>query len=115
MSLLLSLLLLLSPVKIEHGRFNILKDGKKIGTDEFTVTMRGANYVIEGKATIGDLTISSKMELSDKLVPISYEVSNPEGTIRVNVASPVSELRTVVGGQTSSADFRFPDGAVILD
>ena len=115
MNVLLSLLLLLAPVKIEHERFNIIKDGKKIGTDEFTVARRESDYTIEGKITIGDLTISSQMELNEKLIPISYEASSREGTIRVKVASPLSELQTVVGGQTSSADFRFPDGGVILD
>src|SRR5262245_61882991 len=98
MTLLLSFLLLLAPVKMEHGRFNIVKDGKKIGTDEFTVSKNGAKYTIEGKATIGDLTLSSKMELDDKLVPTSYEVSNPEGILRVKVASPTSEMETIVGG-----------------
>jgi hypothetical protein len=114
MNLLLALLLL-APVKVEHGRFNILKDGNKIGTDEFTVSMTGSNYTINGTLTVGDLVISSRMELNEKLLPISYEVSNRDGKIRVNVASPTSELQTVVGGETSSADFRFPEGGVILD
>jgi len=115
MNLLLSFLLLLAPIKIEQARFNITKDGKKIGTDEFAITMRDGHYVMDGKATIGDLTISSKMELSDKLVPISYEVSSREGKIQVNVTPTISELKTVVNGDTSSADFRFPAGGVILD
>ncbi len=115
MSLLLSLLLLLAPIKAEQGRFNIVKDGRKIGTEEFAITLRGSHYVVEGKATIADVDISSKMELDEKLVPVSYEVSNREGKIRVNVTPPLSELQTVVGGQTSSADFRFPEGGVILD
>jgi hypothetical protein len=100
MSLLLSLLLLFTPVKIEHGRFNIVKDGRKIGAEEFTIVMRGSDYLIAGKATIGDVTISSKMELNNKLELISYEVTNQEGLIR---------------GESSSTDFRFPDGGVILD
>ncbi len=115
MNVLLSLVLLLAPVKIEHGRFNVIKDGKRIGTEEFSVTKQGAGYVIDGKTTLGDLTISSKMEMDDKLAPTSYEASSREGTMRVRVASPISELQTVVGGETSSADFRFPDGGVILD
>ncbi len=115
MNVLLSLVLLLAPVKIEHGRFNVIKDGKRIGTEEFSVTKQGVGYVIDAKTTIGDLTISSKMEMDDKLAPTSYEASSREGTMRVRVASPISELQTVVGGETSSADFRFPDGGVILD
>jgi hypothetical protein len=115
MSVLLSFLLLLAPIKIEHGRFNIVKDGRKIGTDEFTIVMRGSNYLIDGKATIGDVTLASKMELDSKLETVAYEVSNQQGRIRIKVASPVSELQTVVGGENSSTDFRFPEGGVILD
>src|SRR5262245_44650572 len=116
MTFLLSLLLLLAPpIKVENGRFNIVKDGKRIGSDELSVAMRGSHYVIDGRLTMGDFTITSKMELDEKLNPISYEVSNPEGKIQVNVQSPISELQTVVGGQKASADFRFPEGGVILD
>ena len=52
MNVLLSLVLLLAPVKIEHGRFNVFKDGKRIGTEEFSVMKQGAGYVIDGKTTI---------------------------------------------------------------
>ena len=115
MNVLLSFLLLVAPIKIEHGRFNIIKDGRKIGTDEFTIVMRGSNYLIDGRATIGDVTLASKMELDSKLETVAYEVSNQQGRIRIKVASPVSELQTVVGGENSSTDFRFPEGGVILD
>jgi hypothetical protein len=115
MSLVLTLLLLFAPIKAEQARFNIVKDGKRIGTEEFAIAPKGTHYVIDGKATIGDVVISSKMEVDEKLIPIFYEVSNQEGRIRVNVMSPISELQTVVRGETSSADFRFPDGGVILD
>src|SRR5437763_1435064 len=115
MNVLLSLMLLLAPVKAEHGQFNILRDGKKIGTEEFTLAKAGTGYTLNGKTTIGDLTISSQMELDDKLVPTSYAASSKEGAIRVKVVSPISELQTVVNGETSSVDFRFPDGGVILD
>jgi len=108
-------LLLLAPIKAEQGRFNILKDGRKIGTEEFSIVKRHAHYLIDGKATIGDTTISSKMEVDEKLVPVSYEVSNPQGKIRVTVTSTVSELQSVVNGETSGGDFRFPQGGVILD
>src|SRR5215510_14168657 len=103
MNIFLSLLILLAPIKAEHARFNISKDGRKIGTDEFTVSMQGMNYMIDGKVTIGDVTISSQMQLNDKLVPISYEASSPDGTMRVKIESPISELQAVVGGDTSTA------------
>ena len=115
MSVLLSFLLLLAPIKIEHGRFNIVKDGRRIGTDEFTVVMRGSNYLIDGKATIGDVILASKMELDSKLETVAYEVSNQQGRIRIKVASPISEMETLVGGETSTTDFRFPESGVILD
>ena len=112
---LLVFLLLLAPIKAEQGRFNILKDGRKIGTEEFSIVKRDAHYLIDGKATIADTTISSKMEVDEKLVPVSYEVSNSQGKIRVTVTSTVSELQSVVNGETSGGDFRFPQGGVILD
>jgi hypothetical protein len=118
MNLWLSLLLLLlpAPVKTEHGRFNIVKEGRKIGTDDFTISRHNSNYVLESKSTIADQAISSRMELTDKLIPVSYEVSSSDGTIKVNVGNPLSELQTVVkGGETSSADFRFPEAGIILD
>jgi hypothetical protein len=117
MNILLSVLLLLvpTPVKTDHGRFNIVKDGQKIGTDEFTIGRHDANYVLESKTTIGDTTISSRMEVTDKLAPVSYEATSGGGTIRVKVDTPISELQSVVNGETSSADFRFPEKGVILD
>ena len=115
MNVFLSLLLLVAPVKLEQGRFIISKDGKRIGAEEFAIVKRGSGYVIEGKTTIGDLVKSSRMELDEKLVAISYEASGREGSIRVKITPPLSELQSVVNGETSSADFRFPEGGVILD
>jgi hypothetical protein len=115
MNVLLTLLLLLAPVKAERGQFTVLKDGKRVASEEFSVSRYGTGYVVEGKTTIGDLVKSSRMELNDKLVPTSYEASSAQGTIRIKVTPPVSELESVVNGETSSADFRFPDGGVILD
>jgi hypothetical protein len=108
-------MLLFAPVKVEHGQFTILKDGKKIGTEDFSITKRGSGYFVEGKTAIGEIVVSSQMELDDKLGVTSYQVSSHEGSIRVKVTPPVSELQSVVNGETSSADFRFPDGGVILD
>ena len=115
MNALLLLLLLLAPVKPEHGRFTITKDGRRVGTEEFSVSRRGSGYLVEGKTTIGDLVKSSRMELDANLVATSYEASSRDGSIRVKITPPISELESVVNGQTSSADFRFPEGGVILD
>ena len=87
MSFLLSILLLLvpAPVKTEHGRFNIVKDGQKIGTDEFSIGRHDSNYVLESKTIIGDVTISSRMEVTEKLAPVSYEASSVGGSMRVTI------------------------------
>ena len=61
------------------------------------------------------MTTTSRLELTEKLVPVSYELTSSGGTTRVNVASPLSELETVINGETSSANFRFPEGALVLD
>jgi len=115
MNVFLSLLLLFAPVKVEQGRFTIFKDGKRMGTEEFSVARRGSGYVVEGKTTIGNDVISSQMELDEKLGVTSYRASSPEGSIQVKVTPPVSELQSIVQGETSTADFRFPEGGVILD
>jgi hypothetical protein len=115
MNVLLLLLLLFAPVKIEHGRFIITKDGKRVGTDEFSISRSASGYLVEGKTTIGDAIKSSRMELDAKLVATSYEASSRDGSLRVKITPPVSELQSVVNGETSSADFRFPEGGAILD
>src|SRR5947199_3975411 len=95
MNVFLSLLLLFAPVKIEQGRFTIFKDGKRMGTEEFSVARRGSGYVVEGKTTIGNDVISSQMELDEKLAVTSYRASRPEGSIQVKVTTPVSELQSI--------------------
>ncbi len=86
-----------------------------MGTEEFSVSRRGAGYFVEGKTTIGNDVISSQMELDEKLAVTSYEASSSEGSIHVKVTPPVSELKSIVKGETSTAEFRFPEGGVILD
>ena len=115
MNVFLSLVLLFTPVKVEQGHFTIFKDGKRLGTEEFSVTKRGSGYFVEGKTTIGTDVISSQMELDEKLAVTSYQASSREGSIQVKVTPPVSEVKSTVNGETSTADFRFPEGGVILD
>src|SRR2546428_9050793 len=57
----------------------------------------------------------SKMEWNGNLPVTSYEPSSGEGSIKVKVTPPVSELKSTVNEETSTADFRFPEGGVILD
>jgi hypothetical protein len=114
MNLLLPLVLLLAPIKIETGQFNIVQDGKKIGTEQYSVTKIQTGYRIEGRTTLDN--ISSKMEVDENLVPTFYEYTKGQGTIRVKVNSPVSELEsTVPGAQPETIDFRFPERGIILD
>jgi hypothetical protein len=114
MNLLLPLVLLLAPIKIETGQFNIVQDGKKIGTEQYSVTKIQTGYRIEGRTTLDN--ISSKMEVDENLVPTFYEYTKGQGTIRVKVNSPVSELEsTAPGAQPETIDFRFPERGIILD
>ena len=115
MNLLLSLALLLAPIKLEKGQFNILQDGKKIGTEQYSITKAQEGYRVEGRTTIGDLSISSKMDLDEKLVPTFYEYTNSQGTIRVKVMGSLGEVESIIKGETSSVDFRFPERGIILD
>jgi hypothetical protein len=111
-------LLLLGPVTLESGKFTITQNGKKIGSEEFTVSSRqGGGYVAEAKTQLaGDpSTLSSRMELDDKLNPISYEYKNAKGTIRVKIEQPTSEIETETDGKKSSIDFRFPENGFIVD
>src|SRR5258705_12969170 len=114
MNLVLPLVLLLAPIKVESGQFNIIQDGKKIGTEQYSITKIQTGYRIEGRTSIDN--ISSKMEVDEKLVPTFYEYTKGEGTIRVRVNSPLSEFESIVaGGPPESIDFRFPDRGIILD
>ena len=115
MSILLSLTLLLAPIKTESGHFTIYQDGKKIGTEDFSVIQRQQGYVVEGRTSIGEVRISSRMELNEQLAPTFYEYSDSRSTIRVKIENPISELETTFSGKSSTADFRFPAGGVILD
>src|SRR5262245_26261631 len=113
MNVLLPLVLLLAPIKVETGQFNIIQDGKKIGTEQYTITRIPTGYKIEGKTSIDD--ISSKMELDENLIPTFYEYTKGQGAIRVRVNNPLSELESVSGTATESIDFRFPEKGIILD
>jgi len=114
MNWLLPLMLLVAPIKVETGQFNIIQDGKKIATEQYSITKIQTGYRIEGKTTLDN--ISSKMEVDEHLVPTFYEYTKGTGTIRVKVNTPLSEFETTAeGGQPQSIDFRFPDKGIILD
>lgn len=115
MNLLLPLVLLLAPIKTETGQFNIFQDGKKIGSEQYSISKASQGYRVEGRTSIGNENISSKMELDEKLIPTFYEYAKGKGTIRVKIMDPVSELESFIDGETSSVDFRFPERGIILD
>jgi hypothetical protein len=114
---LLTVLLLLAPITPESGRFTIRQDGKTIGTEEFTIRSVGKGYVVDGKTQlVGDpASLASRMELDENLNPTSYEYKRGPGTIRLKIASPLSEMTITDGAASSSTDIRFPDSGSIID
>jgi hypothetical protein len=111
-------LLFLGPVTLESGKFTVTQDGKKIGTEQFTISARrGGGYVAEAKIQLpGDSsTQSSRMELDEKLNPISYEYTRGKGAIRVKILQPTSEYETESDGKKSSITLKFPENAAIVD
>lgn len=118
MTAIIATLLLLAPVVTESGRFTIKQDGRTIGTEEFSVRPREKGYTVEGRTRLNATpdTLTSKMELDENLVPVSYEYSNGKGIIRVRVDKDrPGELTIIENKQESSTNFRFPAGASIVD
>ena len=116
-TVIVGLLLLLAPITPESSKFNIYQNGRKVGSEEFTISARLGGYVVDGHTElVGDpAPLRSHMELDDQLNPTSYEYQHGNGTIRLKVGKPTSELATVDGAQESSTDFRLPEGAAIVD
>jgi hypothetical protein len=120
MNVLLSLLLIVSPaVKTESARFNVLQDGKRIGSEEFSIAARGSGYIAEGRTRISSggqsLDLRSRMDLDAQLRPTYYEVESKGNLIRLRIAQPVSELEVSVQGKAEPVDVRFPADGAILD
>jgi len=111
-------LLLLGPLPLENGKFNIVQDGKKIGSEQFSIINRpGGGYIVESRTQLtGDPSILlSKLEVDAELNPVSYEYSHGKGQIHVTVESPISQYDSVNNGAKSSMEFRFPENGLILD
>jgi hypothetical protein len=119
MNVLFSVLLLLAPLRMETGRFTIYQDGKKIGTEDFSITPRSGGYVIEGHTVINtsdqNADLLSHMELNDALKPTAYQFTSSVGSIRLKVDSPTSQLEYAFQGDKQTEDIRFPDDGVIID
>jgi len=121
MNILFTLFLIVMPnVKVETGHFNILQDGRRIGTEDFTISPRGAGYTAEGRTRITvagqTLDVRSRMELDAQIRPTYYEVESAGNLIKLKIEQPVSELEVRVQAKTEAHDIRFPsDGAIIDD
>ena len=119
MKALFSLLLVIAPLHFETGRFTIYQDGKKIGTEEFTITPVSTGYLVEGHTVIKDssqdVDLKSKMALDANLKTKSYEFQSKGSSIKMTVGLPTSEIVTTVEGETRSDDFRFPEDGFIVD
>jgi len=111
-------LLLLGPVTLESSKFTITQDGKKVGSEQFTISARReGGYIAEAKIQLlGESTVqSSRMELDEKLKPISYEYTRGKGAIRLRIAQPLTAYETESDGKKSSIDIKFPENAAIVD
>ena len=119
MNILLSLVLLFTSIRPESGSFSIYSDGKKIGTEEFTITAERGGYFAQGRTRLSSggqtFDIKSRMQLNDRLIPTSYEFETEGGSIKLNVADPISELEIVSNGTSQKRDIRFPSNGAILD
>lgn len=120
MNLLFSLLLMLLPLRMETGRFTIYQDGKKIGTEDFTITPRPVGgYVVEGHTVIHDQSqdadLLSHLELDADLKTTLYQFTSPVGSIKLKVEDPVSQLEYSFQGDKQTDDVRFPSDGVIID
>ena len=119
MTIVFSLLLTLIPtIQTESGRFTIYQDGKLIGTEQFTISAIPGGYRAEGQTLLAGAAapIKSRLELDDRLNPLSYEYTDARGRIRLKIEKPVSEFEIEGSdGQISSNNFRFPDNGFIVD
>src|SRR5262245_6454655 len=101
-------LLLLATIVPETGRFKIYQNGKKVGSEEFTISPRnGGGYLAEARTElVGESTpITSRMELDAQLNPTSYEYQRGAAAIRITIGKPVSEYVAVTDGKESEIDF----------
>src|SRR5438552_1263943 len=118
MNVLLSLMLLFAPLRAENGKFTIYQDGKKIGTEQFTITPKPGGYTVEGHTIISDASqkadLKSTMELNEALKPTLYQFESAIGSIKLKIDSPTSDFEYTLQGEKHNDEVRFPtDGAII--
>jgi hypothetical protein len=120
MNLLFAFFLLFTPIKAENGQFTIYQDGKKIGTEDFSISPKQGGYFAQGHTQIAvnneQFDLQSRMELNEKLIPTFYELQSKGSVLRMKVGNPLTELEYTVDGKSEPQDIRFPaDGAIIDD
>ncbi len=119
MNILLSLMFLIAAPVIERGEFTILQDGKKIGTEEFSITAERGGFVAEGRTRISvpgqSFDLRSRMELDSQLRITFYEFESKGNAIRLSVQQPVSQLEYKIDGKTEPDEIRFLPETVIVD
>jgi hypothetical protein len=111
--------MLLLPIQAGSGQFTIYQNGIKIGTEEFSISLRQGGYVAEGRTRLSvgnqNFDLRSRMELNNDLKPTFYEYQSRGNVIRLKIDHPVSELEFTVDGKTQPHDIRFPADGIILD
>jgi hypothetical protein len=116
---LLALLMVGAPeVKTESSRFTITQDGKKIGSEEFSIKARkGGGYIAEATTKLNSEPnpIKARMELDDQLRPISYDYQRGKGVVRMKIGNPTSEYATGTDKKLTTVKFPFPDDGFIID
>ncbi|PYR99582.1 MAG: hypothetical protein DMG12_20330 [Acidobacteria bacterium] len=119
MNLWFSLFMLLAPIKTESGQFTIYQDGKKIGTEEFSVSQRSGGYLALGHTQVSvdnqTFDLRSRMELDQQLKTTFYEFQSKGNIVRLKVGKPVSELEYTLDGKIQPHDVNFPADGAILD
>lgn len=115
MNIFISLVLLLVPIKTESGRFTIYQDGRRIGTEEFSISQRPGGYVAEGRTQVNNQDIRSRMELDEQLRVTFYEYQQRGNVVRLKVERPISELEYTIDGKSQTHEVNFPSDGVIID
>jgi hypothetical protein len=108
----------------DKGKFKILVNGQPAGTEEFSLSANGGNWVARGNAEIqtpqGAAHITGNLELRSDGAPVRYEwnmqgAKKAASTIVFNGATATVELR-MEGARPFTQQFTFnSDRVIVLD
>jgi hypothetical protein len=108
----------------DKGKFKILVNGQPAGTEEFSLSVNGGNWIARGNAEIqtpqGPTHVTGNLELRPDGVPVRYEwtmqgAKKASSTIAFNGATANVELR-MEGARPYTQQFTFnSDRVVVLD